>query len=118
MSYCKINIGGKERGLKFNNLAMIIMGEKTSKQYPNETAAYAMVFGGLVGNSYAKEEELDFTFEDVIGWVDNLTIEDSTKIAEAFQASEAYKKTEAYIQAAEESKKKEVKEKPTTVPSV
>lgn len=106
MSYCKVNLGGKDRGIKFNNLALLIMSEKTDKDFPDQTAAYAMVYGGLRGNSYAKQEEPDYTFEDVIDWVDKMTTDEANVIAAAFQQSEAYKKTEAYIQTAEASKKK------------
>lgn len=106
MSYCKVILGGKDRGIKFNNLALLIMSEKTDKDFPDQTAAYAMVYGGLRGNSYAKQEEPDYTFEDVIDWVDKMTTEDANVIAAAFQQSEAYKKTEAYLQSVETSKKK------------
>lgn len=118
MSYCKVLMGGVERGLKFNNLAMLIMAEKTSKDYPNQTAGYAMVYGGLRGCSYAKGEEPEYTFEQVVDWVDQMTIEQSGVIAEAFQQSEAYKRTEAYLQSVEESKKKTKPKKVTTGASV
>jgi len=71
MSYLQINIGGKERGLKFNQLAI----ETIAKYNDAETISgllYAMVYGGLKANAYVKREELDFTFEQVCDWVDEL----------------------------------------------
>jgi hypothetical protein len=114
MNYCKIEMGGQERGLKFNNLALIVMSEKASKEFPDATAAYAMVYGGLVGNAYAKGVEVDFTMEQVMDWVDALTTDQVNTIAEAFKHSEAYKKTEEYQTAVDETKKKE-KPKPVTI---
>lgn len=70
MSYIKIELGGKERGLKFNQLALEIMGG-----YAGETTTqnvYAMFYGGLRGNSFVKREEPDYTFEEVTDWVDTL----------------------------------------------
>lgn len=71
MSYLQIEIGGKQRGLKFNQLAIEIMS-----QY-NDTGTttgfmYAMIYGGLRGNTYVKREEPDYTFEQVCDWVDVL----------------------------------------------
>lgn len=68
MSYIKIELGGKERGLKFNQLALEIMGS-----YAGETTTqnvYAMFYGGLRGNSFVKREDPDYTFEQVTDWVD------------------------------------------------
>jgi hypothetical protein len=70
MSYIQIEIGGKQRGLKFNQLSL----ETYTKNVGNEvsTAIYATFYAGLIGNCYAKQEEPDFTFEDVTDWVDKL----------------------------------------------
>jgi len=71
MSYLQINIGGKERGLKFNQLAI----ETIAKYNDAETISgllYAMIYGGLKANAYVKREEPDFTFEQVCDWVDEL----------------------------------------------
>lgn len=71
MSYLQIEIGGKKRGLKFNQLAIEII----SKYNTGDTQSaflYAMFYGGLRGNSYVKQEEPDYTFEEVCDWVDNL----------------------------------------------
>jgi hypothetical protein len=39
---------------------------------------YAMVYGGLRGNSYVKREEPDYTFENVCDWCDDLENKDET----------------------------------------
>lgn len=70
MSYIQINIGGKDRGLKFNQLAIEVLS-----MHNDGTAAsitYGMIYGGLRGNSYVKREEPDYTFEQVCDWVDGL----------------------------------------------
>lgn len=69
MSYLQLELGGKLRGLKFNQLAIEII----STHNDNNTQSafmYAMIYGGLMGNSYVKREEPDYTFEDVCDWVD------------------------------------------------
>jgi hypothetical protein len=106
MSYTKVLLGGKERGLKFNNLAILIMNEKTNKEFQGLTVGYAMVYGGLIGNCYVKGEEADFTFEDVVTWVDAMSLEDSQKISDAFMESEIFKKSEAFKETAEKQAKK------------
>ena len=98
MSYCQVEIGGKLRGLKFNNYALHLMQQKIDIDAPELTAAYAMVYSGLRGNCYVKGEQPDFTFEDVVTWVDNIDETASNLIAYAFSESEAYKKTTAYLE--------------------
>ena len=70
MSYIQIEIGGKLRGLKFNQLSL----EEYTKNVGTGTATaiYATFYAGLVGNCYVKQEEPDFTFEDVTNWVDEI----------------------------------------------
>lgn len=69
MSYIQINLGGKARGLKFNQLAIEIISVHNDTQ-TSSGFLYAMIYGGLKGNSYVKREEADYTFEDVCDWVD------------------------------------------------
>jgi len=115
MSYCKINLGGKERGLKFNNLAIHKIAEireKTGIKTNNETVAgiagtYAIVYAGLEANCFVKGEQPDFTFEDVCDWCDSMSEEDASLVNEAITSSEAYKKTIAYQNAVDVSKKKD-----------
>lgn len=76
MSYTQIQLGplkdgvpgSNTRGLKFNQLAIELFsqlrGEGTTTMY------YAAIYGGMRGNTYAKREEPDYTFGDVIDWID------------------------------------------------
>lgn len=70
MNYVQIEIGGRLRGLKFNQLSL----EEYTKHVRQGTASaiYATFFAGLMGNCYVKNEEPDFTFETVTDWVDEI----------------------------------------------
>lgn len=92
MSYVQIEIGGKLRGLKFNQMAVVILAQKVDHENYAATGNYAMVYGGLKANCYVKGEEPDFTFEDVCDWVDSLSAEDLIKIDAALMEAESYKK--------------------------
>lgn len=100
MSYLQIEIGGKKRGLKYNQLAIEVMATYND----TETASafmYALIYGGLRGNSYVKREEPDYTFEDVCDWVDNLKdkneiiLEATNKLTETQIFRDLVKKEEA-----------------------
>jgi len=99
MSYIKLNIGGKERGLKFNNLAFeeFVKRIPTSDQnkfdwlQSNALSGYACIYAGLVGNAVVKGEVVDFTFEDVCDWVDDLENEDIQKAWTLFSETQKYK---------------------------
>ena len=69
MSYLQIELGGKLRGLKFNQLAIEIISTYNDLE-SNTSFLYAMIYGGLRGNTYVKREEADYTFEEVCDWVD------------------------------------------------
>jgi hypothetical protein len=77
MSYLQIEIGGKLRGLKFNQLAIEILSTFNDTN-TSSAFMYAMVYGGLRGNSYVKREEPDYTFENVCDWCDVLENKDDT----------------------------------------
>lgn len=70
MNYIQIEIGGKPRGLKFNQLSLETYAKNVGTNV--STAIYATFYAGLVGNCYVKQEEVDFTLEDVTDWVDEL----------------------------------------------
>ncbi len=91
MSYCKILIGGKERGLKFNQMATIIIAQKADIENYAATAGYAIVYAGLKANCYVKSEECDFTFEQVCDWVEDLSPETMLMIVETWQSTQSYK---------------------------
>lgn len=69
MSYLQIDLGGKIRGLKFNQLAIEIISTYNDLE-SNTSFLYAMIYGGLRGNTYVKREEANYTFEEVCDWVD------------------------------------------------
>jgi len=92
MSYIQIEIGGKLRGLKFNQLAIVILSQKADPERYSETANYAMVFAGLTANCYVKQDPADFTFEEVCDWVDLLSQETIDAIDKALGEAQAYRK--------------------------
>ncbi len=87
MSYLKIQIDGKDRGLKFNQMALVLLSQFTDKNNAEATAAYALFYAGLRANCYVKREEPDFTFEQACDWFDKLSNEDVLKIKAAFDES-------------------------------
>lgn len=110
MSYIQVEIGGKLRGLKFNNFGL----EQMYKALEGNSViafSYALIWGGLEGNRYVKREEADYSFENVCDWVDALpaktqTIESVTKV---MTETQNYKDL---IKAGEEVVKKKVRKKP------
>lgn len=106
MSYCKINIAGKERELEFNQLAMLILREKTDPDFPGETAGYALVYAGLKASCYVRGEKLDLTWEQACRAVDTLSTEDVEKVTKAFEETEAYKQSTAYKEEQKKSRRK------------
>lgn len=93
MSYIKLELGGKDRGLKFNQLALEIMSGYASATVTTANV-YAMFYGGLRGNSYVKREEPDYTFEEVCDWVDLLYAEKKTDIIK--QVEQVLTETQVY----------------------
>ena len=94
MSYIKIELGGKERGLKFNQLALEIIRSK-SNPLSDIQNVYALFYGGLRGNSFVKEEEPDYTFEQVCDWVDEIYIKPDAaeiinKVSGVFTSTQMY----------------------------
>jgi hypothetical protein len=122
MNYIKVNLGGQERGLKFNNYGI----EKLSEKMAGNSAiafTYAMFWGGLIGNSFAKEQDVDYTFSDVIDWVDAIPKDDKAAVIESvtkvLTESQNYKDliaagTQPPANESEEEKKSEL-EKPIMV---
>lgn len=112
MSYIKITTpDGKERGLKFNQMAILIMQEKTDPSQPIATGAYALIYAGLKADCYVKQIECDFTFEQVCDWVDVLPDTEMNKIQAAFQETDTYKKGLAYKKQLEDQAKSKSKKK-------
>lgn len=88
MSYIQIEIGGKLRGLKFNQGAHVEIFNKIGQANNNVVfAGYAVVWAGLKANSYVKGEEIDFTFEQVCDWVDAMKEEDLMKMTDCYKST-------------------------------
>lgn len=111
MSYIKIEIGGKERGLKFNQLAIELISTHNDGK-TNSGFMYAMFYGGLMGNSYVKREEPDYTFEDVCDWVDSLKDKEAVT-AEVVKAMTETQLWQDLTKVGEADKKKVQKKQPT-----
>ena len=81
--YMQAEILGRKRGLKFGTIAIrqiTLYSEKNGKAL-GETLDLALipiiVYWGLFNNCYIKQEDPDFTFEDVVEYVeDNISTPD------------------------------------------
>ncbi|HXS57508.1 MAG TPA: hypothetical protein VN726_15355 [Hanamia sp.] len=91
MSYIKIDIGGKERGLKFNQGALVTFQGKIDPENIAATTGYALIWAGLKSNAYVKGEEFTETFETVCDWVDELKPEIVLEVIKVFQETQAFK---------------------------
>jgi hypothetical protein len=87
-----VNIGGKERVVKFDLNAIIeleeltgvdITNKETHKDFTKVKTLRALAFVGLKWGAKSEKQEVDFTIEDVGGW---LTVGDekSLKFFEIF----------------------------------
>lgn len=94
--YIQADILGRTRGLKFGMLAVQQIGmemQKLGKVFGDNSidlaAVPVIIYWGLFNNCYIKKEDPDFTFEDVVDWVDsNITNPDLfTPILQAFYDS-------------------------------
>ena len=109
MSYIQLEIGGKQRGLKFNQMAVITMTNYLDFNNLAATYGYALVYAGLVANCYVKREEPDFTFEQVCDWVETLTPEKLVEIRDVFESTQTFKTLQENQKEAEPQTKKKLK---------
>lgn len=113
MSYIQLELGGKLRGLKYNQMAVITMTNYMDFNNLAATYGYALVYAGLVANCYVKREEPDFNFETVCDWVETLTPEQLLKVRECFESTQTFKALQKIEEPGEEmTKKKQRKTKP------
>jgi hypothetical protein len=82
----------KKYGLKFNQMALMLLAEYTDPKHETATAGYALFYAGLKSNAYAKREEFEMSFEDSCDLFDKLTPEQITEISAAFNESIAFQK--------------------------
>jgi len=115
-----ITIGGKERGIKFNELAIrkysevVMQDVANGLSNENDIAAngiYAMFWGGLIGSAYVKRETVDFTFENVCDWVEVLPSEVIKQVSDAFVESTQFKQLITRLKEVNGVKKKNPKQK-------
>jgi hypothetical protein len=106
MSYIQVEIGGKPRGLKFNQMAVLTMTQYLDYNNMAATYGYALVYSGLLANCYVKREEPDFTFEQACDWADEISVDDLTKIRECFESTQTFK---TLTKAGEEQTKKKAR---------
>lgn len=109
--YIQADILGRTRGLKFGMLAVQQIGmemQKLGKVFGDNSidlaAVPVIIYWGLFNNCYIKKEDPDFTFEDVVDFVDSniSTPELFTPILQAFYDSKFLQPT---TQAPQEEKK-------------
>lgn len=116
MSYIQLELGGKARGLKFNQMAVITMTNYMDFNNLAATYGYALVYAGLVANCYVKREEPDFNFEQVCDWVEALSPDDLMKVRDCFESTQTFKTMQANAEPSEPkeemTKKKQRSSKP------
>lgn len=106
MSYLQLNIGGKLRGLKYNQGAYVTFYQHVDTSDYLATVYYAVVYAGLKSNSFVKREEFTETFEQICDLVDEMPQEDKDAALKVFSETTHWQKL------VEENKEPEVKETP------
>ena len=111
MNYLQLEIGGKKRGLKFSQGTLILFQDSIKNYSESEIKAFAshqLVFAALKTNCIIKGDEVDFTFENVFDWVEQLHEEELQKVLVAFNESQKFKVDIPVEKKAEDEKKKKV----------
>lgn len=111
MTYKQMEIGGKPRGLKFNQMTVVVMTQYLDFNNSAATYPYALVYAALYANCYVKREEPDFDFEKVCEWVDEMKMEDIISIRDMFEDTQAFKNLIPQSEPKEEMTKKKQKPK-------
>ena len=101
MNKLVIELGGKERTLKFNMLFLEEF-EKKRKEKQNEVSNTAcMIYAAIKANSELTDTPMDCTFEDCYDWSEEMLLNNDVskveKILEAYQQSTVYKATQEAI---------------------
>lgn len=117
--YIAITIGGKERGLKFGMYAAELIGRKSVANIEGElvTSQFAadLIHAGLLNNCVVKELPVDFTYEEVTDWLEEMWFDEKgqkviAQVIAAFTDSRPIQKAkELQQQISVESKKKKSK---------
>lgn len=77
--FIETELGGKKRGLLFNQISLEVFTKNINAEALESSAVYATFFAGLIGNCTAEREHVDFTYKDVMGWVDELYKDENGK---------------------------------------
>lgn len=108
MSYIEKVLGGKVRGLLFNQGAHVMFVNGIDKEEIGATTGYSLVYAGLKMNAFAEnkpfveevEKEIDgkkvtinepITKKKVMEWADGLNESDLLDIMNAYKETQAYK---------------------------
>jgi hypothetical protein len=91
--YIQLELGGKKRGIKFGNYALMEYSKlngtgvaEFDETNPIKLCA-DLVYCGLKNNCFIKKEIEDFTQDDVLTWVDDMPMSQITDIIQVFEAS-------------------------------
>lgn len=91
--YIQLELGGKKRGVKFGNYALMEYSKlngtgvvEFNEQNPIKLCA-DLVYCGLKNNCFIKKEVEDFTYEDVVLWVDDMPMQQITDVTKVFEDS-------------------------------
>jgi hypothetical protein len=99
-----LNLGGKERTLKFNMRALEVLSEAKCAGDFGISSVSIVVYAGLIGWHYAKQMDPDFTFEEVSDWVEELTMSEDAKVLSG--VNECFENSRAFKYVSENAKKK------------
>lgn len=90
--YTTLELGGRKRGIKFGNRALLDFGAKHNIMN-GEQLVFSfevigdLIFFGLINNCMIKKETPDFTSEDVSIWIDDVPLETLMEVFSAFTES-------------------------------
>jgi len=96
--YTLLNLD-KPRGFKWGKYASELyirtLNKKDSDQVGQAMeaeSASAIIYAGLMGNCFVKQQEPDFTFEQVVDWCDVVHGDELLKVREAINSSQYFLK--------------------------
>ena len=93
-----IELGGKERTLKFNMLFLEHFEKKRKESQGEVSNTACMIYAAIKANSELTDTPMDCTFEDCYDWSEEMLLNNDVskveKILEAYQQSTVYKATQ------------------------
>lgn len=97
MNKLKIELGGKERTLKFNMLFLEEFEKKRKENQGDLSNTACMIYAAIKANSELTDTPMECTFEDCYDWSEEMLLNNDVstieKILEAYQQSTVYKAT-------------------------